>query len=235
MIPLEFLPAVLIPAAIISYLLGGLNGAIMLSKLVYHQDIREHGSNNPGFTNFKRVYGNGFVTWLVLIIDILKAALPVFATAFVMWKLFDLWQTGAQFAGLFAMIGHCFPVWYRFKGGKAFIAGFSTIWFVDWRMALVATAVFFLVLFIGKYMSVASCSAALFCPIALACLSPQNIWVELMAIAAALLVILRHLPNFKKLVKGKESKFSLSSKKQAELNAHLKDKTEKAEKVNTKA
>lgn len=215
---------VFVLSGIVSYLLGGLNGAIMLSSLVYHQDIRELGSKNPGFTNFKRVYGNGFVTWLVLIIDVLKTALPVFGTALLLGLNFDLWQTGAQFAGLCAMIGHCFPVWYRFKGGKAFIAGFATIWFVDWRMALVATAVFFLVLFIGKYMSVASCSAALFCPIALACLSPQSLWVELMAIAAALLVILRHIPNFKKLVKGKESKFSLSSKKQAELNAHLEEK-----------
>lgn len=200
-------------SAVISYLLGGLNGAIMLSKLVYKQDIREFGSKNPGFTNFKRTYGNGFVTWLVLIIDVLKTALPVFLTALVMWFVFDMWQFGAQFSGLCCMIGHCFPVWYKFKGGKAFIAGFATIWFVDWRMALMAMILFFIVLFVGKYMSVASCSAALFCPIALACLSPSSIWVELMAIAAALLVILRHIPNFKKLVRGKESKFSLKSKK----------------------
>ena len=226
---------ILLVIALLSYVAGGINGAIIMSKLIYHEDIRKSGSNNPGFTNFKRVYGLNAAAWAVLLIDILKTALPVFISAVYMSFEFDMWQFGAQFSGIFCMLGHCFPVWYGFKGGKAFIAGFATIWFVDWRMALVATAVFFLVLFIGKYMSVASCSAALFCPIALACLSPQNIWVELMAIAAALLVILRHLPNFKKLVKGKESKFSLSSKKQAELNAHLKDKTEKAEKVNTKA
>ena len=207
--------AILCVSAVVSYLLGGLNGAIMLSKLVYKQDIREYGSKNPGFTNFKRTYGNGFVTWLVLIIDILKAALPVFLTALTMMLLFDKWQFGAQFSGMFCMIGHCFPVWYKFKGGKAFIAGFATIWFVDWRMTLMAMALFFLLLFTLKYMSVASCSAAALCPIALAFLSPACIWVELMAIACALLVILRHLPNFKKLAKGQENKFSLSSKKKS--------------------
>lgn len=204
---------ILCVSAVVSYLLGGLNGAIMLSKLVYKQDIREFGSNNPGFTNFKRTYGNGFVTWLVLIIDILKTALPVFLTALIMWINFDKWQLGAQFSGMFCMIGHCFPVWYKFKGGKAFIAGFATIWFVDWRMTLIAMAVFFILLFTLKYMSVASCSAAAVCPIALAFLGPACIWVELMAIFCALLVIVRHYPNFKKLANGTESKFSLSSKK----------------------
>ena len=176
----------LLVIALLCYVAGGINGAIIMSKLLYHEDIRKSGSNNPGFTNFKRVYGLNAAAWSVLLIDILKTALPVFLSAVFMSFRYDMWQFGAQFAGLFCMLGHCFPVWYGFKGGKAFIAGFATIWFVDWRMALVATAVFFLVLFIGKYMSVASCSAALFCPIALACLSPQNIWVELMAIAAAL-------------------------------------------------
>ncbi len=200
-------------SAVVSYLLGGLNGAIILSKLVYKQDIREFGSNNPGFTNFKRTYGNGIVTWMVLVIDILKTVLPVFLTALIMQQMFGMWQFGAQFSGLFCMIGHCFPVWYKFKGGKAFITGFATIWFVDWRMTLMAMALFFIILFTTKYMSVASCSAAAFCPVALAFLGPSSIWVELIAIAAALLVILRHYPNFKKLAKGTESKFSLKSKK----------------------
>ena len=110
------------------------------------------------------------------------------------------------------MLGHCFPVWYGFKGGKAFIAGFATIWFVDWRMTLIAMAIFFAVLFIGKYMSVASCTAALSCPISLFYLGYSNVWVEVLAIAAAALVIIRHYPNFVKLVHGTESKFTLSSK-----------------------
>lgn len=199
--------------AVVSYLLGGVNGAIIMSRLVYHEDIRKSGSNNPGFTNFKRVYGLNAAAWSVMLIDILKTALPVFLSAVFMSMMYDdMWQFGAQFAGLFCMLGHCFPVWYGFKGGKAFIAGFATIWFVDWRMTLIAMAIFFAVLFIGKYMSVASCTAALSCPISLFYLGYSNVWVEVLAIAAAALVIIRHYPNFVKLVHGTESKFTLSSK-----------------------
>ncbi len=204
---------ILIISGVVSYLLGGVNGALLASRLFHHEDIRQFGSKNPGFTNYKRVYGNGVVTWLVLVFDVFKTAVPVFITALVMKENFGLWQFGAQFSGLCAMLGHCFPIWYKFKGGKGFLAGFATIWFVDWRMALVATGVFLIILFTVKYMSVASCSAALVCPIVLAFLQPQSIWVELLAIAAAALVILRHHENFTKLMKGTESKFSLSSKK----------------------
>lgn len=204
---------ILVISGVVSYLLGGVNGAILASRLFHHEDIRQFGSKNPGFTNYKRVYGNGVVTWLVLVFDVFKTAVPVFITALVMKENFGLWQFGAQFSGLCAMLGHCFPIWYKFKGGKGFLAGFATIWFVDWRMALVATGVFLIILFTVKYMSVASCSAALVCPIVLAFLQPQSIWVELLAIAAAALVILRHHENFAKLMKGTESKFSLSSQK----------------------
>ena len=202
----------LLVIALLCYVAGGINGAIIMSKLIYHEDIRKSGSNNPGFTNFKRVYGLNAAAWSVLLIDILKTALPVFLSAVFMSFRYDMWQFGAQFAGLFCMLGHCFPVWYGFKGGKAFIAGFATIWFVDWRMTLIAMAIFFLLLFTLKYMSVASCTAAFSCPISLFYLGYSNAWVEVLAVAAAALVIVRHYPNFVKLVHGTESKFSLSSK-----------------------
>lgn len=210
--------AVFIISAIVSYLVGGVNGAIMLSNLVYHQDIRDHGSGNPGFTNFKRVYGNNLISWSVLLIDVLKTALPVLITALILHAISvnrgqpSLFQLGAAYSGLFCMIGHCFPVWYGFKGGKAFIAGFATTWFVDWRMALIAMGVFFIVLGICRFMSVASCSGALTCPIALAFLGPSMIWVEILVIVSALLIIVRHYPNFIKLKNGTESKFSLKNK-----------------------
>lgn len=205
----------LILSAVASYLLGGVNGAIILSRIFYGEDIREKGSKNPGFTNFKRVYGNGIVSWSVILIDVLKTALPVFITAFVFARRFEMWQFGAAYSGLFCMLGHCFPIWYRFKGGKAFMAGFATTWFVDWRMAVLAMAIFFIVLGLFKYMSVASCTAALACPIILAFLGPASGWVEILCAVSALLVIVRHYPNYIKLKNGTESKFSLKSKKAA--------------------
>ncbi|MBR1731520.1 MAG: glycerol-3-phosphate acyltransferase, partial [Ruminococcus sp.] len=126
-----------------------------------------------------------------------------------------MWQLGAAFSGLFCMLGHCFPVWYRFKGGKAFMAGFATTWFVDWRMAVLAMMVFFVVLGMFKFMSVASCTAALACPIILFFLGPASGWVEILCAVSTLLVIVRHYPNYIKLKNGTESKFSLKSKKAA--------------------
>ncbi len=199
-------------SAIFSYLIGGINGAIIFSRIFYKQDIRDYGSKNPGFTNFKRVYGNNVISWSVLLVDILKTVIPVLATALICKNLFDLWQLGAAFSGFFCMIGHCFPIWYNFQGGKAFMAGFATIWFVDWRMALIATGVFLIVLGIGKYMSLASCLASLSCPISLLILGPSSFWVELLSILSALLIILRHHENIRRLINGTESKFSLSDK-----------------------
>lgn len=202
----------LILSAVISYLIGGLNGAIILSRLLYGQDIREYGSNNPGFTNFRRVYGDSPAAWSVILIDVFKTALPVFLTAFFFDRLFGLWQFGAAFSGLFCMIGHCYPVWYKFQGGKAFMAGFATIWFVDWRMALIATVIFLAVLLSTRYMSLASCIASICCPVVLLILGPSGIWVEVLSILSALLVVLRHHENIARLLQGKESRFSFSKK-----------------------
>lgn len=156
-------------SAVVSYLLGGANGAIIFSHLIHHQDIRDYGSGNPGFTNYKRVYGNDIIAWIVLIFDVGKTALCAFLTALCFSKFInpELWQFGAAFSGLFCMIGHCFPVWYKFKGGKAFMAGFATTWLVDWRMALIAMGLFLILLFTVKYMSVCSCIASFSCPVIL--------------------------------------------------------------------
>ncbi len=204
---------ILLAIAVVSYLIGGVNPAIIMSKLVYHEDIREKGSGNPGFTNFKRVYGNNPLSWSVMLLDIIKAALPVCISAVILKNTYDMWQFGAAFSGFFAMFGHCFPIWYGFKGGKAFMAGFATTWFVDYRMALIAMLVFFIVLAIWKYMSVASCTASITCPIALFFLKPDSCWVWILCLVSALLVIVRHYPNFKKLKAGTESKFSLRKEK----------------------
>lgn len=195
-------------AALIGYLLGGINAAIIMSRLIYGEDIREKGSGNPGFTNFKRVYGLGAVTWSVMLLDILKTAVPVCAAMFIFDNMFGMGQFGAAFTGLFGMLGHCFPVYYGFKGGKAFMAGFGTIWFVDWRMALIATIAFLILLFTVKYMSVSSCLSSLICPLSLLFLGADSPAVIVVSALSAFLVVARHKENFKRLLNGTESKFS---------------------------
>ena len=143
-----------------AYLISGLNPAIILSKLIYHDDIRLKGSKNPGFTNFKRVYGNR-CAWYVFVLDILKSVLPCIIFAWLFEHSYGHWQLGAAYTGLFSMIGHIFPVWYGFKGGKGFLVEVGAVYVIDWRAGLIATAVFLILLFTLKYMSLSSICFAL--------------------------------------------------------------------------
>lgn len=213
---------ILLTVAILSYLIGGINPAIIMSKLLYKEDIREKGSGNPGFTNFKRVYGNKFSTWLVLILDWLKTLIPVLVSGLIFYFNFNLYQFACQFAGLFVMLGHCFPIYYHFKGGKAFIAGAATLFFVDYRVGLIMICIFMLILFTIRYMSLSSTISAFLSPIGIALFNIPNfinsdakvvtIITTILSIMAALLIILRHIPNFKKLYNHQESKFYLTKK-----------------------
>lgn len=203
---------VLAISAIVSYLIGGVNAAIIMSKLIHHEDIREKGSRNPGFTNYKRVYGMSAAAVFVMLADILKAMLCAGVTAWICKDIANMWQLGAQVSGLFCMLGHCFPVWYGFKGGKAFMTGFGTAWLVDWRMTLIAMVIFLVLLFTIKYMSVSSCVASITCPIVLLFLGVTHPSIHWLSFLAAFLVIARHYPNFVKLKNGTESKFTLLNK-----------------------
>ncbi|MBQ7152653.1 MAG: glycerol-3-phosphate acyltransferase [Clostridia bacterium] len=202
---------------VLSYLCGGVNAAIIMARLCHGEDIREKGSGNPGFTNYKRVYGNGFVTWLVLILDILKTVVPVLASGLVLEAFFPgTRQFVFALTGLCCMLGHCFPVWYRFRGGKAFIACFATVMLVDWKCGLVFLCLFLTLLFTVKYMSLCSCCAAFSYPLSYAALSLAlggfDWRILVAAILSATLVILRHYPNFVRLRAGQETKFSLFGK-----------------------
>ena len=196
-------------AAITAYLVGGINPAIVLSKLIYKKDIRTLGSKNPGFTNFKRVFGKKYA-WLVFGLDLFKSALlccvfgPVFSAAAGSFSL------GAAYVGLFAMIGHAFPIWYGFKGGKGFLVGLSTVYVIDWRVGLIATLIMIVLLFTTKYMSLSTVTAMLCCPILLALFGAARPTVLIEA-ATVLFIALRHKENFKRLVAGTESKFALGS------------------------
>ena len=199
----------LIICAVLSYVIGGVNSAIILSKLIYGEDIRDKGSGNPGFTNFKRVYGNRPVSWLVMSFDILKTILPVLITAAVLESLYGSWQLGAAASGLFCTIGHCFPVWYKFYGGKGFLTSLSTIWIIDWRCGLIATCVMVILLLTSKYMSLSTMAALISGTAALAVLhlSLHPVPVVLYFICVSIMIF-RHKENIARLLNGTESKFT---------------------------
>ncbi len=188
--------------ALCSYLIGAANPAIILSTSVYKKDIRQEGSGNPGFTNFHRVFG-GKLSWLVLLLDVGKTIL----LCAVFGNIFESFQLGAAIAGAFAVLGHCFPLWYQFKGGKGFLAFATTVFFIDWRAGLIGLAALVLVLLITKYMSLASILTVVSAVVSIAILGYSSIWVLICSILSGLLVILRHSANIKRLLSGNEKKF----------------------------
>jgi glycerol-3-phosphate acyltransferase PlsY len=198
-------------AAICGYFVAGINPAIALSKAIYKKDIRTCGSGNPGFTNFKRTFGNKWAWW-VLVFDLSKAALVVGLFAWLLSLVGVPFQFGAAYTGIFCMIGHAFPILYKFKGGKGFLVCLSVMYLIDWRVGLIATGIMIVLLLTTKYMSLSTTVAMLLCPILLIPFR-ASLPVILMAAACAIFMAVRHAENFKRLFKGKESKFSLKSKK----------------------
>lgn len=223
-----------IAAAVCGYLVCGINPAILISKLVYKKDIRTCGSGNAGFTNFKRNFGHKWAWW-VLLFDLLKGAvvIAIFAILFRQFATFtdrqdDLFKFGAAYTGLFCVIGHSFPAWYKFKGGKGFLVNMSLVWFIDWRIGLIGLAVFMLLLFTVNYMSLASISLII-CPIILLIFeiieASNGAWrgVEIAIVVtyflAVGLMVVRHWENVKRLLTGTEKKFYLFGKKSKEKTA----------------
>lgn len=215
----------LIITAIQAYVIGGVNGAIITSKYFYKKDIRKFGSGNAGLTNFYRVFGKGGAVAVVLI-DVVKTVAPVLIGGFLFSRFlkadyfvdvgfFNLSLFGSEFAGFFVMLGHCFPLFYEFKGGKGVMAMGTILFFVDWRIALFGWGAFILLTLLTRYVSLGSIVGVTAYPVSQAIMGLGGTWELLVAIASAALLIYRHRENIKRLLTGKESKISFRKKKQA--------------------
>jgi glycerol-3-phosphate acyltransferase PlsY len=191
--------------AICGYILGAANGAIIISKLIYKKDIRDYGSGNAGITNFHRVFGAKSAL-LVAAIDILKVVGPILLGGWLLGK-YGYRIEGKQLAGLCAMLGHCFPVFYGFRGGKGILAGGATLLLLDWRVALICWGLFILAVVLTRYVSLGSILAAAAYPVSVAIFLP-GVASILMALASAVLLIGRHHANIGRLIHGTESKLT---------------------------
>lgn len=194
-------------AALCGYLAGSWNPAITFSKAIYHKDIRTCGSGNAGFTNFKRTFGNRYAWW-VMALDLTKGAAVLLVFGALLEDRGVLWARAVAYTGLFVLLGHAFPVWYGFRGGKGFLVTLSLLWVMDWRVGLVATLVMILLLLTTKYMSLSTVVALLVSPLLLWFTGIDGISVGIVAVMVVF-VALRHTENFQRLRQGTESKFTL--------------------------
>ena len=213
--------ASLFAVLLVAYLLGSINSAILFSKLIYKEDIRTKGSGNGGMTNMLRSFG-GKAALMTLAGDLGKTAISIFIAGVV----FGFGYVGGisvcgycYFAGLFAVLGHVFPLYYRFKGGKGVL--------VTSTMALILTPVPFLILFaifaaifaMSNYVSLGSVSVAVLYPVVLHGAfivifeSPMPGEVALATIILACLIVWCHRENLKRIGNKTEKKTYLRKKK----------------------
>lgn len=207
---------VMILCAAAAYLLGGVNPAIIISQKIYHSDVREHGSHNAGFTNFKRIFGNKRA-YTVFALDVLKGSLMAFLSGCVFRRLGYDFRTGAAFACLFTILGHSWPVWYGFRGGKGVAVFAGAIWFIDWRIGLAALTLFLILLFSTRYMSLSVMCTYVFCVAAVAVLR-LPVWAVALVAASVIFVIARHWENIRRLRAGTESKFRFHDQTRGGMN-----------------
>lgn len=197
--------------ALIAYLLGNVNGAILLSRLVEKDDVRRHGSGNAGFTNFFRNYGKG-TSLLVILIDGAKAAISCVVGGALLGK-YGLRTEGMLLGGLCATLGHDFPALLGFRGGKGIICGFVAALVTDWRVGLLLLAGFAVVYLLTKYVSLASLLGAVIFGVTFPLLYPGRPWVALLSVTMALLAVILHRENLKRLLKGQERKTDFFEKR----------------------
>lgn len=200
------IPLLLIVTAAISYLLGGVNGAIIISKYIFRKDVRNYGSGNAGLTNFHRTFGAGWAG-AVIAVDVLKAVISILIGAGLMSTVGHPF-VGKVFAGFCVMMGHTFPVYYNFRGGKGVLCAGAMILMLDWRVGIFCWSVFILVVIFTRYVSLGSIISCI--------CGPLGIWIAghgwlegLLTLFCVLLVIYNHRSNIVRLINHKESKLKI--------------------------
>lgn len=192
-------------SALIAYVLGSASFSIVLSKLMYRKDVREEGSGNAGATNMARSFGK-LAGALTLLGDVLKTVLAVVIGR----SLAGDW--GVVVSCLGCQIGHCFPAYHHFKGGKGVAVGLAITAMVDWRITVTVLVVFIITAVLSRKISLASILAT-FSAIPAAFLTVKDWRYLCMIILAASIIIFRHSENISRLIKGEEKDFHFGDEK----------------------
>lgn len=195
-------------SAITGYLLGSVNTAILVSRTLHHADIRRFGSGNAGMTNVYRVFGKK-AAFFTALGDLMKSVLAVLAARAVFhYSGIALGFDSGYLAGLFVLIGHIYPVWFRFHGGKGVLPAVGVILMVDLTAFGILVAITLPLFLLTKTMSLVSLTGALMFPVVtllLRLVRRLNPWIEFgFALAYALLVVYSHRSNIKRLLDRSE-------------------------------
>jgi acyl phosphate:glycerol-3-phosphate acyltransferase len=193
---------------ILAYLIGSVPTAVWVSKYFFDIDIRDYGSGNAGATNTYRVLGAKWGT-IVMIIDMLKAIIAV-KLAFLLPLSFDsdIYLVNMQLGlGLAAVLGHIFPIWADFRGGKGVATLFGMVLGIQPNVALCCVGIFILVLYLTRWVSLSSILASIAFPVFILVIfnEPEKLY-RVFAITVAMLVLLTHQKNIGRLLRGSESK-----------------------------
>ncbi len=194
------------------YLLGNINGAVSMSTLLSHQDIREHGSGNAGLTNFVRTFGAARAV-LVFVIDMTKTIMACLIGKLVL-EPYGYGFEGLMLGAVAVSMGHDFPVLLGFRGGKGILCGLAVAVVADWRIALIILAVFGVTVLITRYVSVGSMLACAAFAVSFCVLHHDHVWVAVASVFIGAFGIFMHRTNLVRLFKGTENKVG-SKKKDA--------------------
>ncbi len=200
---------------VLSYVLGSLNFAVIFSKLFAKKDVRDFGSGNAGMTNVMRVFGvlPGLLTFLF---DVLKGFAACYIGKFLVFQylaeknpesIFYAPVYGALLCGLFCMLGHVFPVFFRFKGGKAVAVSVGIFYVAHWQAITAALIIFVLLLLITRIISVSSLTATVTVFVVSLIIPPQSgshLVAVIITFIMCLIVFIKHKENIARLIKGEE-------------------------------
>lgn len=194
---------------LLSYLLGSINSAIILSKLK-GKDIRKEGSGNAGATNTLRVMGKK-AAGLVALFDGLKGVIAILLSKLICVVLIS----GSEYtdycvylSALFVMLGHIYPLYFGFRGGKGVMTTIAVIFMLDWRIGLILFAACILIMLTTKYVSLGSCIGAVAFPVLVAVFHKGETVFITIAVLIGALAVFKHRSNIVRLIKGTESKLN---------------------------
>lgn len=196
-----------------AYLIGSIPFGLLLTHLCGKGDVRQFGSGNIGATNVTRVAGKK-IGLLTLLLDGGKGYLAIYISIKLLMQDDVPWQSlafGPVFIytiGLGTIIGHCFPIWLKFKGGKGVATAFGTIYALSWPLGVICTVTWLFVFLISKYSALAAIITLILMPIYAVWLNlPTTLGAWIILVLISLIVLIRHNSNIKNLLAGTEHKF----------------------------